>query len=474
MGSPGLSSQDWRQWRHKQTIMIILAGAASLSSQSVLANVVRETPAAPANTSDHQRISRAMFEVPRVPNSEHGQDHHNPRFENYDDHGDHFENRYDQTNNEELSPPCSLLVERLKERLLRDQARIEVYGGRLNDFSQSAMMSGFNSFVVEECTAPAQGLLLLRLKFNEITIATRAGERQLGHHDRNHQPDHFQRYHNNRYRNTWADRGDFRDRGISPMDSFQRRNSDREYDDHYDRYYDRDNHRVYDRDYDRNYDRDYDRNHDRDYERDIVQAYGVVLEFGYISKAAAESNYDRPLAGVTINLADVEMRPPGGQIKLGISAFKEDLELQLENIFDDVIRDIKSEARPELYEDRQRYKRDVEFLDAEIAKLQEGLPRRKYNFDRRNTKRKRKCRCKRDSSSDVEGRKGHEFNNKWKKTKTKPNRKSKDPINDKQKKSFDRDQLLLERRMARIKRRKEKRVRKQKWKKGKVWSNCSC
>ena len=158
-----------------------------------------------------------------------------------------------------------------------------------------------------------------------------------------------------------------------------------------------------------------------------------------------------------------------------MSAFKEDLELQLENIFDDVIRDIKSEARPELYEDRQRYKRDVEFLDAEIAKLQEvtsntvthrvydislkGLPRRKYNFDRRNTKRKRKCRCKRDSSPDVEGRKGHEFNNKWKKTKTKPNRKSKDPINDKQKKSIDRDQLLLERRMARIKRRKEKRVR---------------
>ena len=54
-----------------------------------------------------------------------------------------------------------------------------------------------------------------------------------------------------------------------------------------------------------------------------------------------------------------------------MSDFKEDLELQLENIFDSVIRDIKSEARPELYEDRQRYKRDVEFLDAEIAKLQE-------------------------------------------------------------------------------------------------------
>ena len=54
-----------------------------------------------------------------------------------------------------------------------------------------------------------------------------------------------------------------------------------------------------------------------------------------------------------------------------MSDLKEDLELQLENIFDDVIQDIKSGVRPELYEDHQRYKRDVEFLDAEIAKLQE-------------------------------------------------------------------------------------------------------
>ena len=54
-----------------------------------------------------------------------------------------------------------------------------------------------------------------------------------------------------------------------------------------------------------------------------------------------------------------------------LSDFKEDLERQLENIFEDVILDIKSEVRPELYEDHQRYKRDLEFLDAEIAKLQE-------------------------------------------------------------------------------------------------------
>merc|ERR1711879_739408 len=149
-------------------------------------------------------------------------------------------------------------------------------------------------------------------------------------------------------------------------------------------------------------------------------------------------------AGVTISLADVKLRPPGDQGQL--SEVKEDLELQLENIFDSVIRDIKSEARPELYEDRQRYKRDVEFLDAEIAKLQDvsssmGLPRRK---NKKNLKRKRKCRCKskRDIiSPDIEGRKGHESNNKWEKQKTKPNRKSRDPDNDKQKKPFNRELL---------------------------------
>ena len=176
-------------------------------------------------------------------------------------------------------------------------------------------MTGFNSFVVKECTVPAQGLLLLRLGFNEITIATTNRNREQGHRDRNYHADHFNRYHTNRYRNSWADEQDYRDYG-----SYQRRNSDREYDGHghYDRGYDRgfdrefDYNREHDRNHDRDYDRYHDRNHDRNvdrgYERDIVQAYGVVLEFGYISKTAAESNYDRHLAGVTISLADVKLR----------------------------------------------------------------------------------------------------------------------------------------------------------------------
>ena len=116
-------------------IFFLLACSVSLPSQSALANIIQESRDSPTNSSGLQRISRAMFEVPRVPNSKHSQDHHNPRYENYDENEDHFENRYDDMNNEELSSPCTLLVERLKERLLRDQARIVVYG-----FSESAVV----------------------------------------------------------------------------------------------------------------------------------------------------------------------------------------------------------------------------------------------------------------------------------------------------------------------------------------------
>merc|ERR1711879_711220 len=78
---------------------------------------------------------------------------------------------------------------------------------------------------------------------------------------------------------------------------------------------------------------------------------------------------------------------------------------------------------------------------------------------RRNFNKKKKCRCKRDIiNQDLEGRKFTESNNKWKKQKTKPKRKSKDHGKNKQKKSFDRE-VLLERRKARIQRRKEQRLR---------------
>ena len=91
-----------------------------------------------------------MFEVPRVPHSKHSQEQHNPRFESYDDKEDHFDNRYDDAKHEDLSSPCGLLVERLKERLLRDQARIVVYGRSRNDFPQSAVVGrNKNSFIMK-------------------------------------------------------------------------------------------------------------------------------------------------------------------------------------------------------------------------------------------------------------------------------------------------------------------------------------
>ena len=62
-----------------------------------------------------------------------------------------------------------------------------------------------------------------------------------------------------------------------------------------------------------------------------------------------------------------------------MTAFKEDLELQLEKIFDDVIRDIKSLVRPQSYEDHPRYKRDLEKLDKEIAELLEVKPASQNN-----------------------------------------------------------------------------------------------
>ena len=132
-------------------IFFLLVWPAGLSSQ--------ETAGTPTNTSSPERVSRTMFEVPRVPNSK-----HSPRFDNYDHNEDHFENRYDDTNNEELWSPCTLLVERFKERLLRDQARIVVYGSSRNDFSQSAVVGrNQNIFKINNFNiATDDGIQLLR------------------------------------------------------------------------------------------------------------------------------------------------------------------------------------------------------------------------------------------------------------------------------------------------------------------------
>ena len=75
--------------------------------------------------------------VPRVPDQEGGgwEDHHGRRYQDYQDQDHQADHHKDF---EKLSPPCKLLIERLKERILRDRARIRVYGNGQNEDLRSA------------------------------------------------------------------------------------------------------------------------------------------------------------------------------------------------------------------------------------------------------------------------------------------------------------------------------------------------
>lgn len=84
-----------------------------------------------------------LSEVPRVPaadDQEGGgwEDHHGRRYQDYQDQDqrtDHFKDY------EKLSAPCKLLIERFKERILRDRARIRVYGNGQNEYLRSAQVT---------------------------------------------------------------------------------------------------------------------------------------------------------------------------------------------------------------------------------------------------------------------------------------------------------------------------------------------
>merc|ERR1711936_655026 len=117
------------------------------------------------------------------------------------------------------------------------------------------------------------------------------------------------------YRNQqrYQEKGEFRDYGIPLRDSQSRWNSHRD---------------------------------EQRGDTEMVQAYGIIMEYGYVSKSAALPAQDQPLTGVRINLSRVQLRPPGRDGEMILSAFKEDLEHQLERILDEVIRDIKSLVRP--------------------------------------------------------------------------------------------------------------------------------
>ena len=205
-------------------------------------------------------------------------------------------------------------------------------------------MSGFNSFVVRECTTLTTGVLVLGLEFNEISITLRDDRYHPEYQDHDNIYDRYDRdrYDRNRYdRDRYDSYRDRFDRNSYEKDNYDRQNYDRKnYDrnshniDNYDRdNYDMKKYDIHGRDsktsnnrinyQDNRYNRDLQKGEFRDYgipledsfrgrssdrEGDIVRVYGLIMEYGYVSKSAAIGNQGRPLTGVRINLSDVEFR----------------------------------------------------------------------------------------------------------------------------------------------------------------------
>ena len=154
-------------------------------------------------------------------------------------------------------------------------------------------MSGFNSFVVKECSPLSDGVLVMALEFNEITVIPRHDRRYLDHHmddyqynqghrnsydrntDRHQYEDHRNSYQDYRNQGRYQEKGEFRDYGIPLRDSQPWWNSYR--------------------------------GEERG-ESEVVQAYGVIMEYGYVSKSAAMPAQDQPLTGTRLDLTNVWLR----------------------------------------------------------------------------------------------------------------------------------------------------------------------
>ena len=81
-----------------------------------------------------------LSHVPLVPASDdqdgrRWDDHHDRRYHDYNEDQNFKDDIRDY---EKLSPPCKLLIERFKERILRDEAKVRVYGNSQNDYLRSA------------------------------------------------------------------------------------------------------------------------------------------------------------------------------------------------------------------------------------------------------------------------------------------------------------------------------------------------
>ena len=151
--------------------------------------------------------------------------------------------------------------------------------------------------------------------------------------DRHQYEDHRNSYQDYRNQGRYQEKGEFRDYGIPLRDSQPRWNSYR--------------------------------GEERG-EGEVVQAYGVIMEYGYVSKSAAMPAQDQPLTGTRLDLTNVWLRceadhnnifltlywrPAGRDGDMILSTFKEDLEHQLERMLEEVIRDIKSVSSSSPYEE---------------------------------------------------------------------------------------------------------------------------
>jgi len=126
--------------------------------------------------------SRSFLDPPRVPSSSNLHRNYDMlRNDNVDrnreEPGGQFRN---------LAAPCRLLLEPFKTELLRDKSTFHVSFDPsssnfhlidLNLQQTQAQVSGLNSFTVVDCTPVVDGVLVMGLEFNEITIRVRRSSR---------------------------------------------------------------------------------------------------------------------------------------------------------------------------------------------------------------------------------------------------------------------------------------------------------
>ena len=73
-------------------------------------------------------------------------------------------------------PPCRLILSRFKDAMMRDSSTFSVSLDQNIMFGstplETAQISGFNSFNVKECSPLMDGIMLIRIRFNQLTLSS--------------------------------------------------------------------------------------------------------------------------------------------------------------------------------------------------------------------------------------------------------------------------------------------------------------